>query len=41
VKNLKERDLLEDPGIDRGLYLIGRAWNGLIWYTIGTRDGLL
>ena len=41
VKNLKERDRLEDPGTDSGLYLNGRAWTVLIWYKIGTRDGLL
>lgn len=30
VKNLKERDSLEDPGIDRELYLNGRSWTGLV-----------
>jgi hypothetical protein len=30
VKNMKERDGLEDLGIDRGLYLNGKAWTGLI-----------
>jgi hypothetical protein len=39
VKNLKERERLEDPDIDRGLYLNERAWTGLIWYKIGTTDG--
>jgi hypothetical protein len=42
MKNLKEIDRLEDPNIDRGFtYVNGRAWTGLIWYKIGTRDGLL
>jgi hypothetical protein len=46
--NLKERDLLEDPGVDRGIILrwifskweVG-AWTGLIWLRIGAGTGVL
>ena len=46
--NLRERELLEDPGIDGRIILRcvlrkwdGRAWIGLIWLRIGTDDGIL
>jgi hypothetical protein len=44
--NLRERDHLEDPGIDRRINIkmdlqeVG-AWNGLIWLRIGTGGGHL
>jgi len=43
VKNLKERDRLENLGIDREFYsyLNKSAWTGLIWYKIGTKGELL
>jgi hypothetical protein len=45
--NLRERDHVEDPGIDGRiiLKLISEkwdgAWTGLIWLRIGTGGGLL
>ena len=46
--NLRERDHLEDPGLDKRITLrwifrkwdVG-AWTGLIWLRIGTGCGLL
>jgi hypothetical protein len=46
--NLRERDNLEDPGLDERIILrwifrkwdVG-AWTGLIWYKIGAGGGLL
>ena len=44
--NLRERDLLEDPGVDKRIILrwISRKWNvglwiGFIWLRIGTGGG--
>jgi hypothetical protein len=44
---MKERDNLEDIGVDgkiRSQFIlkksVGRAWTGLIWLRIRTRDGL-
>ena len=43
--NLRERDHLKDPGTDNikmDLQEVGwGTWNGLIWFSIGTGDGLL
>jgi hypothetical protein len=46
VENLRERNLLEDPGLDektilRWIFreLVRGAWTGLIWLRIGTRGG--
>ena len=46
--NMRERDHLEDPGVDGRIMLrwvfrkwVGRAWTGLIWLRIGTGGGLL
>jgi len=46
--NLRERDHLGDPGVDRKIILgwvfrkcDGRAWTGLIWLGIGTVGGHL
>ena len=46
--NLRERENLEDPGIDGWIILRwvfrkwdGWAWTGLIWLRIGTGAGLL
>jgi hypothetical protein len=48
VGNLKERDSLEDLGIDDRIILkwvskmlVGRAWTGLMWRRIETSDGVL
>jgi hypothetical protein len=47
-RNLRERDHLEDPGIDGRIILKlifsksgGEAWTGLIRLRIGTGSGLL
>jgi hypothetical protein len=48
-KNLRERDHVEDTGIDGRIILKcmlnllggGEAWTGLIWLRIGTSSGLL
>jgi hypothetical protein len=43
----KERDHLEDPGVDEriilewNLKILGGAWTGLMWLRIGTGGGLL
>jgi hypothetical protein len=44
--NLRERDQLENPGVDGGIILrwifwkrYGWAWIGLIWLRIGTGGG--
>jgi len=46
--NLRERDHLEDPGIDESIILrwIFRKWDvgertGLRWFRVGTSDGHL
>jgi len=46
--NWRERDHLEDPGVDRRMILRWiyrkwdvRAWTGLIWLRIGTGGGHL
>jgi len=48
MRNLRERDHLENPGINGRIisrFIFrkwnGRAWTGLIWLTIGTGGGLL
>jgi hypothetical protein len=43
-RNLRERDHLENPGVDRKMDLqeVGwEAWTGLKWLRIGTGDGHL
>ena len=44
--NLRERDHLEDPGVDRIIlrWIFRKwdgAWTGLIWFRIGTGGGHL
>ena len=46
--NLRERDSLEVPGVDRRIILgwifrkwMGRAWNRWVWLRIGTGSGHL
>jgi hypothetical protein len=39
--NLRERDHLEEPGIDGIFMKLEEAWTGLIWFRIGTDDGHL
>jgi hypothetical protein len=46
--HLSERDILEDPGLDRRIMLrcifrkwVGGAWTGSIWLRIDTGDGHL
>jgi len=46
--NLRERDHMEDPGVDGRIileWIFGRwdggTWTGLIWLRIGTGGGLL
>ena len=48
ARGIQKGDHLEDECVDGRMSLIGilskwagRAWNGLIWLTIGTRDGVL
>jgi hypothetical protein len=49
VGNLKERDHLEDKGVDRRIILIWifmrrrdvGLWTGLVWFRIGTGGGVL
>jgi hypothetical protein len=48
LEDLKERDHLEDVGVDRRIILEwilgkqgGKVWTGFIWIRIGTSGGLL
>jgi len=47
LENLRERDRLEDLGVERRIILkwirtsVGTAWTGLIWLRIWTSGGLL
>jgi hypothetical protein len=48
VRNLRERDHFEDPGVDGSVILRwifrkwdGRAWTGSVWLRIGTGGGHL
>ena len=47
-RNLREGNILDDPGVDGRIILkwifwkwVGRAWTEMIWLRMGTGGGLL